>query len=154
MDQAKENEFILVIERVFDAPRERVWKAWTDHELRMKWMSPDGLYVGEDEGKIQAGGSYEACMINSAGDEIRYAGEYREIVKPERLVFTHAWKSDIGGAIPNFETLCTVDLEELSDGKTKMTFTQQGLSSEDSRDNHNGGWSECFDKLLDILNTP
>jgi uncharacterized protein YndB with AHSA1/START domain len=151
MPQNNQSEFNLVIERVFNAPRESVWKAWTDQELRKKWLAPQGLHVGEDEGQMQKGAPYEVCMINSNGDEIRYAGEYRELIAPEKLVFTHVWKSDIHGGIPNIETLCTVFLEKLADDRTKMTFTQTGFNSAESQDNHKGGWSECFDKLVEVI---
>ena len=145
----EETEFTLVIERVFDAPREQVWKAWTDHDLRMQWLSPKGFHMNEDDGDIQTGVSYKACMISPEGHESRYAGEYCEIKEPEKLVFTHTWHNDTCG-IPGIETICTVLLEETDNGKTKMTFTQSGISSAASRDSQNGGWSECFDKLYNL----
>ena len=148
--QPLDQEFMLVIERVFDVPREHVWKAWTDHKLRAQWLSPTGFYVSEDDGRIQPHESYKACMISPEGNESRYAGEYREMIEPEKLVFTHIWQNDTCG-IPNIETVCTVFLEEIEDGKTKMTFTQTGLSSADSRDSHHGGWSGCFVKLTSLL---
>ncbi|WP_421779999.1 SRPBCC family protein [Kiloniella litopenaei] len=147
MEQA---EFTLVIERVFDAPREQVWKAWTDRDIRMQWLSPKDFSVRQDDGRICAGHEYKACMISSAGKESRYAGEYREVKEPEKLVFTHTWQNDICG-VPYIETLCTVLLEETADGKTKMIFTQSGLRSADARRSHNGGWSECFDKLKAVV---
>lgn len=145
------SNFSLNIERILNAPREAVWKAWTNHELRMRWLSPAGFYVSEDVGEIKVGEAYKACMISPESNESRYAGEYLELKAPEKLVFTHIWQNDICG-IPNIETICTVLLEELEDGRTKMTFTQTGLSSADSRDSHIGGWSECFDKLFSLSN--
>ncbi|WP_417432522.1 SRPBCC family protein [Kiloniella sp.] len=139
-------EFTLVIERIFDVPREKIWMAWTDHDIRMQWLSPKDFSVVQDEGCIQTDKAYKACMINSEGKESRYAGEYREVKEPEKLVFTHVWQNDTCG-IPDIETVCTVLLEEIEVGKTKMTFIQTGLRSEDARISHKGGWNECFDKL-------
>lgn len=149
-DQRSDADFTLVIERILDAPRKRVWQAWTDHEMRMQWLSPAGFHVSEDKGHIRAGEAYKACMISPEGQESRYEGEYREIKEPEKLVFTHVWQNDICG-IPDIVTVCTVVLEELEDGRTKIIFTQSGLSSAESRDSHDGGWSECFDKLVLFL---
>ncbi len=91
-----------------------------------------------------------AQMRSPEGELLHLAGVYREIVPPERLVFTHAWTDEDGK--PGPETLVTVTLAE-EGGKTVMTFRQTGFSSTESRDGHGGGWTECFDKLDELLAT-
>lgn len=145
------NTFTLRIERVFNAPIERVWKAWTDHDTILKWMSPKGFYVREKAGPVVIGNQYRSVMISPEGEESIYFGEYLEVLPPEKLVFTHTWETDVCG-VPAIHTECTVLLSAIDAVSTKMVFTQRGLSSAGSRDSHVGGWSECFDKLFDMVN--
>lgn len=144
------SDFTLVIERILNAPRERVWQAWTDKAQIMQWLSPKGFHVREHKGSIAAGENYREIMVSPEGEDSIFYGEYLEMTAPEKLVFTHIWENDTCG-IPEVRTVCTVLLEEIEGGKTKMTFTQEGLVSADSRDSHNGGWGECFDKFQAFL---
>lgn len=138
----------LVINRVFNAPREVVWKAWTDPEQMKHWSAPKGFTVPVSEGTLRLGGKWRACMRKPDGTELWLGGVYREIVPPERLVFTHAWDGKDGQ--PGPETLVTVTLTERQ-GKTEMAFRQSGFDSVDSRDDHGEGWNECFDLLEELL---
>ncbi len=138
----------LLIVRTFDAPRALVWRAWTEPERMARWMSPAGFTIPFNEGKLRPGGAWRAHMRSPDGEDHHCAGVYREIVPPERLVFTHAWTDEHGK--PGPETLVTVTLAE-EGGKTVMTFRQTGFSSAESRDGHGGGWTECFDKLGELL---
>jgi uncharacterized protein YndB with AHSA1/START domain len=138
----------LVITRVFDAPRELVWKAWTEPERIKQWSAPKDFTMPVAEGDLRPGGAWRSSMRQPDGTELWLGGVYREIVEPERLVFTHAWLDDKGK--PGPETLVTVTLTE-REGKTEMSFRQTGFDSVESRDGHAGGWNECFDKLDDLL---
>jgi uncharacterized protein YndB with AHSA1/START domain len=89
-------------------------------------------------------------MRSPDGRDLWLGGVYREIVAPERLVFTHAWDNAQG--VPGHETLVTVTFVERS-GKTDMTFRQAVFESVGERDGHQGGWTECFDKLAQHLKT-
>lgn len=151
-DQKKQPDFTLVIERVFDAPRQKVWKAWTDKKLIMQWLAPEGFAVTEHEGAVAAGEQHSHCMVSTENQESRYAGKYLEVKEPEKLVFSHVWLTDVCG-IPGIETVCTVLLEETEDGRTKMIFTQSGISTADSRDSQNWGWNSSFDGLSDLMQT-
>lgn len=138
----------LVITRVFDAPRDLVWKAWTEPERMKQWLAPQGFTIPVNEGDLRAGGTWRACMRKPDGTDLWLGGIYREVVEPQRLVFTHAWDNENGK--PGPETLVTVTFTE-RDGKTEMNFRQSGFESVDSRDGHAGGWGECFDRLEEIL---
>jgi uncharacterized protein YndB with AHSA1/START domain len=85
--------------------------------------------------------------VSPDGKEMSLGGEYREIVEPSRLVFTHVWYNE---PKPSPETLVTVTLVERG-GKTEMTFRQTGFDSIESRDGHSEGWNECFDKLEELV---
>jgi uncharacterized protein YndB with AHSA1/START domain len=135
----------LVITRVFDAPRELVFRAWVDPEHLVRWSAPKGFTIWFNEGEVRPGGSYRLCMRSPEGEDHWLRGVYREIVEPERLVFTHVWESD-----PDHETVVTVTFAERG-GKTEMTFRQGPFKSAESRDGHAEGWTECFEKLDDLL---
>lgn len=138
----------LVITRVFEAPRELVWQAWTKGEHLLRWSCPKDFTMLFSEGDLRLGGAWRAGMRSPAGREYVMFGEYREIVPPERLVFTHGWEAD--EIHDGWETLVTVQLEA-QDGRTLMTFTQSNLATAASRDGHAEGWSGAFDNLATYL---
>jgi uncharacterized protein YndB with AHSA1/START domain len=134
----------LVITRVFDAPRELVWKAWTDRAHATQW-GPKGFTTPEREIDLRPGGAWHAVMISPEGKEYRQHGVVREVVPPERLVFTFIWDET-----PDNEMLITVTFASRG-RKTEMTFRQTGLATAASRDGHAGGWNEAFDQLGELL---
>jgi uncharacterized protein YndB with AHSA1/START domain len=87
-------------------------------------------------------------MRHNNGEEFVAVGEYREMSEPERLTFTHQWEREDGGLTPETEAVVTPQDE---DGRNLMMFEQSGFETADARDNHAGGWSECFDKLQELL---
>lgn len=147
-DTMTASERELVITRVLDAPRDLVWKAWTENERMKQWSAPKGFTIPVSEGDLRPGGAWKACMRKPDGTELWLGGVYREIDEPKRLVFTHAWLDENGN--PGPETLVTVTLTERG-RKTEMNFRQSGFDSVESREGHAGGWNECFDKLEELL---
>src|SRR5580704_12351805 len=106
----------IVITRVFDAPRELVFQCWTQPEHLQHWQgAPHGFTVTQSESDIRPGGFFRICMRSSEGVDRWLEGHYREIVKPERLVFTHVWLD--ANKSPGNETLVTITLAE-RDGQT------------------------------------
>lgn len=146
MKESKKHE--LVITRVFDAPRELVWRAWIEPELIKQWSCPKKFVGMLAEGELRVGGTWRGGMKSKEHGELFVGGVYKEIKEPERLVFTHVWETQ--GYKPGVETTVTVELTE-HNGKTTMVFTQVGFDSVESRDSHNEGWNECFDKLAKVL---
>jgi uncharacterized protein YndB with AHSA1/START domain len=140
----------FVLTRVFDAPVDLVWRAWTEQEHLAKWSAPRGYTITRGEGDLRAGGKWRCCMRDPDGAEHWLGGVYREIVPPRLLVMTHAWDDE--GGKPGPETVVTVRLEDLG-GRTKLTLEQTGFASDESRDGHKGGWSECLDILAEHLAT-
>ena len=143
-----ENKNELVIDRVFNAPRDLVWKAWTEPDRIREWLAPRGFTVGMAEGELIPGGRWRQSMTTPEGNELRLGGVYREVKAPERLVFTHAWDDENGN--PGHETVVSITFVDHG-GKTEMHFRQGEFKSTESRDGHAGGWGECFDKLEEYL---
>src|SRR5437763_5514094 len=97
----------LTVTRVFDAPREVVFAAWTDAEQAAQWWGPQGFTTISCDMDVRVGGAYRACMRSPEGTIHCRRGIYRELVPPERLVFTFAWeKGGVEGHGP--ETVVTV----------------------------------------------
>ena len=138
----------LVITRVFDAPRDIVFKAWTDPEAATQWWGPKGFTLTHHELDIRPGGKWRVCMRSPEGVDHWAHGVYREIVAPERFVYTWAWEKPVG--TPGRQTLVTVELAEQG-AKTKMTFRQAEFETVKDRDEHVEGWSETFDRLAEFL---
>jgi uncharacterized protein YndB with AHSA1/START domain len=134
--------------RTFSAPRELVFRAWTEPQLLAQWSCPRGFTFTEQRGELRIGGAFFARMRSPEGTEHRLRGVYREIVPPERLVFTHCWVDESG--TPGPETLVTVSLAE-RDGRTEMLFHQGIFSSVAAREGHGQGWSSCFERLTELL---
>jgi uncharacterized protein YndB with AHSA1/START domain len=156
----------LVIERVFDAPRDLVWEAWTDPALFARWWGPKDFTCPHVEMDLKVGGRYLNCMRGPAGSDFDKdywsTGVYREIVPPERIVFTDSFADEDGNVVPAshygmsgdfpLEMLVTVTFEDLG-GKTKLTLTHAGLPAGEQREGAGTGWSESFDKLAEVLAT-
>jgi uncharacterized protein YndB with AHSA1/START domain len=139
----------LVITRVFDAPRELVFACWTEPEHLRHWQgAPRGFTVTSSESDIRPGGFFRICMRSPEGMDRWLEGGYREIVKPERLVYTHAWLD--ANQQRGQETLVTITFAE-RDGKTELTLRQTGFASVEARDGHGYGWRSALDVLVDYL---
>lgn len=163
MARAKENrEEGLIVTRVFNAPRELVWKAWTDPEEVKKWWGPKGFTSPVCKVDLRVGGEYLTCMRSPEGKDFWSKGVYREIIPPERLVMTDSFADEHGNVVPAthyglsadfpLELLITVTFEE-HEGKTKLTLRHSGIDGINATDRGNmqQGWEESFDKLAESL---
>jgi uncharacterized protein YndB with AHSA1/START domain len=138
----------LVITRVFAAPRDLVFRAWTEPDCAARWWGPQGFTTLSCEMDVRPCGAYRRCMRSPEGAVYCTRGVYRQIVPPERLVFTYAWEDAEGR--PGHETLVTVTFAE-HDGKTKLTLHQAMFDTVESRDAHQGGWTSCFERFAEYL---
>ena len=137
-------ERVLVITRIFDAPRTLVFRAWTEPEYLMRWWGPNGFTTTSCEMDLRPGGAWRVAMRSPQGREDRQRGIFREIVPPERLVFTYAFEDAAGNR--GHETLVTVTFAE-HEGKTKLTVNQAVFETVAVRDDHVRGWGEALDHL-------
>ena len=138
---------VLRLERSYPAPREALFRAWTEPGELVKWWGPKGFTVPICEMDVRPGGGWRTCMRSFKGNEHCVRGIYREVNPPERLVFTWAWEQ---GDMKDVETLVTVEFHD-RDGATDMVLTHDGLPSVSARDAHDQGWSSSLDCLKDIL---
>ncbi len=154
----KEQE--LVITRIFDAPRELVWKAWTDPERVKRWWGPKGFTAPVCKIDLRVGGKYLYCMRSPEGKDYWSTGVYREIVPLERIVSTDSFADEKGNVVPvsyygmsgewPLELLVTVTFEE-HEGKTKLTLRHVGIPAGENSKLAQQGWNESFDKLAESL---
>ena len=142
------SELELTFTRTFDAPRELVWKAWTETNLLERWFYPRDFKVTFCQGDLRPGGKWRTGMRSPEGTEHICGGEYREVLPLSKLVFTHAWEGEKGDL--DHQTLVTVTFFDENE-KTLMRFEQTGFSSVESRDGHEDGWTGAFYNLSTYL---
>jgi uncharacterized protein YndB with AHSA1/START domain len=139
----------IAITRVFDAPRERVWREWTQPEAFADWFGGrDGdVSLSTVSMDVRPGGPWRLTML--AGEErheIRWNGVYREVVEPERLVFRVSDQPE-----DDRYELIVVVLTDLGDGRTEMAFEQRGLMPPDAYEAARSGWTTFFDRVDERL---
>ena len=135
---------VLVLTRILDAPRSLVFSVWTRPEHLTRWWGPKDFTLPFCETDFRIGGAYRFCMRSPEGTDHWVWGTYREIVEPERITFT--WhRDDAQGNLTN-ESVVTVTLAEHED-KTKLTLHQAVFWTTEDRDAHQGGWTQCLDRL-------
>lgn len=134
------------MERTFAATPEEVFDAWTNPVVLERWWAaaPTWSSPGCDV-DLRVGGRYTLRMLGDDGELHVVAGEYREVTRPSRLVFTWCWQGD-GGPHPGHVSLVAIDFH--GDGeRTTVVLEHSGLPSQQSREGHGEGWSACFDNL-------
>ncbi|HEV8108793.1 MAG TPA: SRPBCC domain-containing protein [Burkholderiales bacterium] len=156
----------FVISRVFDAPRERVWKAWTDAAELKQWWGPRGFKVKSCKVDLRPGGMFLYGMTAPDGTDTWGKFVYREIVAPTKLVCIVSFSDAQGGVTrhpwsPGWPLYwhSTVEFEEQGTARTKVTVTwlpQEASDAErgtfeEGRDSMNQGWGGTLDQLAGHL---
>mgnify|MGYP001039785220 FL=1 len=147
------NDRELVLCRIIDAPREKVFRAWTDAELLPKWFAPLPWTTASARLDVRPGGTSTVVMRSPEGADFPSSGVYLEVVKNEKLVFTdaytEAWK-------PSEKPFMTGELtfEDAGGGKTKYTARVRHWTVED-REAHekmgfHEGWGQCAGQLEEV----
>jgi uncharacterized protein YndB with AHSA1/START domain len=134
----------LEIKRFINAPRDRVYSAWTDPAQLKEWFGPENVRMRNFTAEPRVGGKYRWDLINQEGEEMSVFGEYRELIPGKKIVFT--WKWDDDEDWKNVSSVVTVELSD-RDGGTEVRLTHEQLPSEESRDRHNDGWNSVLDRL-------
>jgi uncharacterized protein YndB with AHSA1/START domain len=141
-------ELAVTLTRIFDAPREAVFRAWIDPVQIARWIGPRSIKAEVKEMDARPGGAYRIVMHGASGEIYTVRGSYREVAAPDRLVFSWAWDDDSGQ--PKHATTVTVTFRALGD-RTEMTLRQERFESRQELDNHEHGWTGSFDKLAEVL---
>ena len=139
----------IAFTRVFDAPREAVWREWTEPEAFADWFGGAAAEVPLETVSmdVRPGGAFRLTMF--AGPErreIRWWGEYREVVEPECLEFAISDDSD-----PDRYELVRVELRALGDGRTEMRFEQRGTLTRQAYEQAEQGWGAFFARMDERL---
>ena len=160
---AADREFVIT--RVFDAPRDIVFKAWTERDRLMQWWGPKGFTMLSAAIDLRPGGVFHYGMRTPNGDEMWGRWIFREVVKPERLVFVVSFSDAAGGQTRHpwapdwpMETLSTMTLTERG-GKTTVTLTWIPVNATETErktfaaghDSMQQGWTGTLDQLAAYL---
>lgn len=148
---AKQNiddERVLTVTRIFNAPRETVWDAWIDFNHAHHFDGPPGHPMKSMRSDLRVGGTWRNVMRHE-GQELPQSGVYREIKAPDVLSFTFAWETDDG--MKGVETLVTLTFEEVTPGKTRLTLQQGVFPNTETRDGHRHGWNRMLDTFQEFV---
>jgi uncharacterized protein YndB with AHSA1/START domain len=158
--QTKAPDF--VISRVLDAPRELVWKAFTDGERMKQWWGPKGFTVVHSKMDLRVGGTYHYGMKAPDGTPMWGKFVFREIAVPERMVFVTSFSDEAGGTTRHplhmswpLEMLATFTFEELPGGKTRLTVRSAAYNAsaeeqhtfDTNHDSMRMGWGGTLEQL-------
>jgi uncharacterized protein YndB with AHSA1/START domain len=137
------------VERIFDAPRDRVFAVYTDPELIPEWWGPRGTTAIVDRMDVRTGGDWRFVCRHADGSESAFRGAYREVSAPERIVQTFEWEG-----MPGYVSLETATFEDLGE-RTKVVTTSLFYTTEE-RDGMlgsgmEGGMNETYQRLDELL---
>jgi uncharacterized protein YndB with AHSA1/START domain len=142
-----DEQVVLRLERLLDAPPERIFAAWTDPDLLRRWWAaqPDWT-TPEATTDVRVGGRYRLSMQDAAGTVHTVVGEYLEVDPPRRLVYTWQWEPHGDPAVGDDVTVVQIDF--VAEGSaTRVMLEQRGFEGEAERDKHDHGWRGCLDNL-------
>lgn len=144
----------LTLRRIFSAPIEEVFDAWTKPEALVHWFRPVGFTVTATEIDLRLGGKYLIVIQPANGAEIRHFGVYTEINPPERLAFTWMIENQACGGSANqcAETLVSIEFRRAG-LSTEVRLTHEHLPNKAAYDGHEFGWNSTFDCLEEFVLT-
>lgn len=125
MTEIETDETSLIVRRTFDAPRERVFDAWTDSDQVDQWWGPNGFMTTTNEMDVRPGGIWRFVMVGPDGDEFQNRIVCDDIEKPERLAYTHGSDDD-----PE-QFRVTVTFDEAGSGKTELAMKMHFATPEE-----------------------
>lgn len=132
--------------RLIAAKPDRVFEAWTDATLIPLWFKPGGIPLRHVELELRVGGRWHMTMGTPGNRELTGWGEFCEVDRPRRIVYTWNWAPDPVGR----ETIVTVDFLEHDRG-TEIVIRHQGFPAARARDQHRGGWVDCLSAMAIIF---
>jgi uncharacterized protein YndB with AHSA1/START domain len=138
----------LVLRHTFDAPRETVFKAWTDAATMQQFFGPGDHQCKDVQVDLRTGGAYRITMVAPDGENIIVVGTYREVVVPERVVCTWRWLEDTPE--DEYDTLLTLDF--VAKGlQTELVLTHENFKTAESCENHTKGWSAILQACAKLI---
>ena len=151
----------MVITKIFDAPRELVWKAWTDPKYVMRWWGPTGFTAPVCRMDFRVGGTFLYCMRAPDGQEFWNAGEYHEIIPLEKIVSSMYFSDAEGNKVEpehygiEHEAIegarDVVTFEDLGNGQTKVTLIGNETMEDATQSGQVEGWHQILEKIAVVL---
>ncbi len=143
---------VLKIERLFNAPVERIFKAWTEPSFISSWFGPKDFTVKKTEVDCRPGGQYEISLIAPDGSAVIHFGEYLLVDKPHKLIFTWILANQACAGSSSHQANTLVELNFFQQGaQTLLILQHEKLPDEASLRGHQFGWQSSFDNLDTIL---
>ena len=157
--------FEVRVEREFDVPIERIWRAWTEPEDLRAWWSPEGFTCPRAEADVRPGGRIWVTMRAPAewgGFEQHSAWDITDLDPPRRLEYVHRFTDAEGAAITPAEAGIPIEgvpdegehevvLRALEGGRTRLEMTESGYTTEEARDLSRQGLEQCLDKMTRLV---
>jgi uncharacterized protein YndB with AHSA1/START domain len=154
----------VVVTRVFDAPIEEVWKAWSEAEYVMQWWGPTGFTCPVAHVDFREGGTSLVCMRAPAeygGMDMYNTWSYSKIEPGKRIAFVNRFSDKDGNrvepaamgipeGVPS-EVPHVITLRSVGEGQTEMVVTEYGYANEQARDMSKMGMEQCADKMVAIF---
>ena len=152
----------MVVTRIFDAPRELVWKAWTDPKYVMQWWGPKGFTAPVCKMDFRVGGKFLWCMKAPDGEVVGWnGGEYFEIVEHEKIVYSMYFADAEGNKLDpaqygieheDIDDGCNVvTFEDFGDGQTKLTLIGNESMENAKNSGQLEGWNEILEKVAEVV---
>jgi uncharacterized protein YndB with AHSA1/START domain len=140
----------LTVRRTYPVSRQRLYEAWTTPEIASKFLGGTGDVVSEvKKMDLRVGGSYEILMKNTSFGDIEVVGMYSEVIPNEKLVMTWRWRED--DPKDEFDTHLTLEFHDV-EGGAEVVLTHYGFASQQSRDNHEEGWTDIAEAAATFIN--
>ena len=133
--------------RTLPASRSAVWVAITDPDQLARWWGPKGFSVPELDFRPETGRGYRIAMQPPEGELFHLSGEFRDVEPPSRLAYTFVWDPPDAD---DRETLVVLSLDDRGD-QTEVNLSQGEFATQDRLELHDGGWSDSFEKLEQLL---
>jgi uncharacterized protein YndB with AHSA1/START domain len=154
-----EGAYGLWFERVIEVPRSVVCRAWTEPERLREWYRPDDAWstpIAEID--LRVGGAYRFGLKPPGRSPFYEVGVFREVALPDRLVYTCRFEGihihePTGAAMEEYETLISVEFEELGRSRSRVAVRHAGYRSTEDRDRHQNGWPRFLDQLAKLCSS-
>lgn len=139
----------LRISRDYNAEPQKVFDAWTKPEQLVQWWGPEGVHIPAHKLDVREGGAWRTVMENDKGEQFIVSGVYKTVEIANRLVFTWAWEQEDGSR--GYQSEVDILFEAISDG-TRLNIVHSVFEDNESRDQHNMGWTSSLNCLEAFLN--
>jgi uncharacterized protein YndB with AHSA1/START domain len=137
----------LVIERLIDAPRDLVFRTWCDPRMALAWWGPPETPATHVQIDLRVGGQWNGRLRSADGQEVRQRGILREVLPPQRIVFTFIWED---ATWRGQESLVSLQFDDEA-GRTRLTLKERPFRSRELRDANAVEWSEAIDRFVSLL---